>query len=83
METTLLKGHATRWVGAIMISQNLAKFDGHRQCGSGNLFLVVEQHDSLCSGLNPPLLFISTAHGIFLKFYNKEKTNKKTWQYVQ
>ena len=47
-----------------MISQNHAKFDGHRQCGSGDLFLEVEQQDSLCSSLNPPLLFISTAHGI-------------------
>ena len=47
-----------------MIRQNLAKFDGHRQCGSGNLFLVVDQQNSLYSGLNPPLLFISTAHSI-------------------
>ena len=44
-----------------MVSQHLAKFVGHRQCGKGDMFLVVEDDfkDSPCSRLNPSLLFIS------------------------
>ena len=48
-----------------MVSHHPAKFGGHRHSASGDImFLVVERHDSTCSRLNPPLLFISKAHGI-------------------
>ena len=48
-----------------MVSHHPAKFGGHRHCGSGDtMFLVVEGQDSTCPRLNPPLLFISKAHGM-------------------
>ena len=47
-----------------MVSHHAAKFGGHRHCGSGDMFLVVEGEDSSCSRLNPPLLFISKGHGL-------------------
>ena len=46
-----------------MVSHHLAKFGGHRHCGSGDvMFLVVEGQDSTCPCLNLPLLFISKAY---------------------
>ena len=39
-------------------------FGVHRYCVSGDMFLVVEEEDSTCSRLNPPLPFISRAHGM-------------------
>ena len=42
-----------------MVSHRPAKFVVHRQCGSGDMFLVVEEQNSLCACLNPPLLFIT------------------------
>ena len=48
-----------------MVSHHTAKFGGHRHCGSGDMmFVVVEEQDSTCPRLDPPLLFISKAHGI-------------------
>ena len=48
-----------------MVNYHPAKFDGHRLCGSGDMmFVVVEGQDSLCPRLDPPLLFISKAHGM-------------------
>ena len=47
-----------------MGSHQLAKFGGHRHCGSGDMFFVVKGQDSTCPRLDPPLLFISRAHAI-------------------
>ena len=47
-----------------MISPHPPMFGGHRHCGSGDLFLVVEEKVSTCSCLNLPLLFISKGHGV-------------------
>ena len=47
-----------------MVSHHPAKFGAHRQCGIGNLFLVVEEQDSTSSRINPLLLFIFKAHGL-------------------
>ena len=42
-----------------MTSHNPAKPGGHRQYGSADkTFLVVEEQNSTCFSLNPPLLFI-------------------------
>ena len=41
-----------------MVSQQPSTFGGHRQCGSGDIFSVFEEHDSPCSHLNPSLVFI-------------------------
>ena len=43
-----------------------AKFDGHRQCGSGDIvfFLVPEEEDSRCSHFNLPLLLIFGGYGL-------------------
>ena len=52
-----------------MISHHLAKFGGHRHCGSGDIMSLVPEKEG--SRFNPPLLFISKgydlkAHGISL-----------------
>ena len=48
-----------------MAGHYLATFGGHRHCGSGDIiFVVVEEQDSTCPRLDPPLLFISKAHGM-------------------
>ena len=48
-----------------MIGYHPAKFGDNRHCGSGDLmFVVVEGQDSTCPRLDPPLLFISKAHGM-------------------
>ena len=48
-----------------MIGYHPAKFGDNRHCGSGDLmFVVVEGQDSTCSRLDPPLRFISKAHGM-------------------
>ena len=42
-----------------MVNHHPAKFGGHRQCGSGDIILlVVEEHVSTCFCLNPLLWFI-------------------------
>ena len=42
-----------------MLSYHPATFGGHRRCGSEDMiFLMVEEQDSTCPRLNPPLLFI-------------------------
>ena len=47
-----------------MVSHHHAKFGSHRCCGIGEMmFLVVEGQDSTCPRMDPPLLFISKAHG--------------------
>ena len=56
-----------------MKSHHLARFDCHRLCGSGDMFLVVEDKDSTCVFGNPALLFIYKAHGAMFsnaKFQN-------------
>ena len=48
-----------------MVGHHPAKFAAHMHSGSGDMiFLVVERQDSTCPCLNPPLLFISKAHGV-------------------
>ena len=48
-----------------MVSHHLAKFGGHRHCGSGDMmFLVVEEQGSTCPCFNIPLLIISKGHGM-------------------
>ena len=48
-----------------MVSHQPAKFGGHRHCGIGDMmFVLVEGQDSTCPWLDPPLLFISKAHGM-------------------
>ena len=44
--------------------------------------IVAEEQDSLCSCLNPLLLFIVKVHAC-TKFYNKESTSKNICQFVQ
>ena len=41
-----------------MVIHPSAKFGARRQCGSGDMFLVVKEQDSICSHLNPSLLLI-------------------------
>ena len=45
-------------------SPDSAKFGGHRQCNSSNIFLVAEEEDSGCCRFNPSLLFISKGYGM-------------------
>ena len=48
-----------------MVSHHIAKFGGHRKCGSGDImFLLVEEQDSTCPLLNPSVLLIAKAHGV-------------------
>ena len=47
-----------------MLSPYPATFGDHRDCSGGDIFLLVEGQDSTCFRLNPPLLFISEAHGM-------------------
>ena len=47
-----------------MVGRHPAKFGGHRHCRRENMFLVVQEQDSICSRLNLPLLFISKARGM-------------------
>ena len=49
----------TLWVGAPRGKSPPAKFGGHKQHGSGDTLLIVEEEDSTGSRLNLPLLFIS------------------------
>ena len=49
----------------LMLSHHPAKFGNHSRYGSGDMmFAVVEGQDSACPRLDPPLLFISNAHGM-------------------
>ena len=48
----------------LMVSYHPAKFSDHWHCGSGNMFLVVEEEYSTWSRVNLPLLFVSQAHGM-------------------
>ena len=48
-----------------MISHHPALFGGHRCCDNGDImFLIVEGQDSTCSGLDPPLMYISKAQSM-------------------
>ena len=47
-----------------MVSHHHAKFGSHKHCGSGEIFLAVKEQESICPRFNPPLLFISKAHGM-------------------
>ena len=48
-----------------MVSHHSAKFGDHSHCGSGDIMLLVaEEENSRHSFFNPPLLFISKAHGL-------------------
>ena len=38
-----LKGHLTLWVGPIKVNYHLAKFGGHKHCGSTDLMFLVCQ----------------------------------------
>ena len=46
----------------LMVSYHPTKFSNYRHCGSGDVFLVVEEEDPTWSRLKPTLLFISKAH---------------------
>ena len=62
----VLKGHVDENLGEGAPrgkSPDSAKFGGHRQCNSGNIFLVAEEEDSGCC-FNPSLLFISKGYGM-------------------
>ena len=50
----------TLWFGAPHLP---SKFGSHRDC-SGNMSFLVEGEDSTCPRLDPPLLYISKAHGM-------------------
>ena len=53
------------WVGTPHGKSPPAKFGGRRHCGSGDMMLlVVAEQDSSCFCVNPPLWFISKAHGM-------------------
>lgn len=57
----------------VFSQDHVIKFGGHKHCGSGDMFLAVEEEDSTRSRLNPPLLLISKAwHTVFshTKFQN-------------
>ena len=48
-----------------MVSQDPAKFGGHRHCGSRDMMLLLaEGQDLTCLHFNPLLLSISKAHGM-------------------
>ena len=49
-----------------MVSHHSTKFGDHRCCGSGDIFLVVEEKDSRSFRFNLPLLFITKGHGLTL-----------------
>ena len=34
--------------GPLIVSHHPAKFYGHKHCGAGGMFLIVEKHDSTC-----------------------------------
>ena len=59
--------HVTLSVETPHVSQHNGKFGDHRPCGSGDIFLVREDHDSTYC-LNLSLPFISKGHD--LKVYN-------------
>ena len=42
----------------LKVSHHPTKFGGHRHCGSGDVFLMVERQYSTCSHLNAPFLLI-------------------------
>ena len=50
-----------------MVNHHPTKFGGHSYCGSGDMFLVVEEIDSRSSCFHSSLLFISKGH--YLKAY--------------
>ena len=49
---------------ALTVHHHTASFVGHRHCISEDIILMVEGLDSTCSRVNPPLIFISEAHGM-------------------
>ena len=63
----ILRDHVIKkfflWLGAPHTSHQLAKFGGHRHCGSGNMFLVVEEQDSTCS-LKSAITVFSQVHNM-------------------
>ena len=61
----------------LMVSHHPARFGGHMYCGSGDSVFSGEGHDFLCLCLNPPLLFISKAHGMPC-LYTQKKFGKLT-----
>ena len=65
-EDNVIEGSHNFMVGSLLhLSHHPAKFGGARHCDSGDLiFLAIEEQAPTCSCLNPPLLFISNAHGI-------------------
>ena len=79
--------HVTLWVQAPhedilwIVCPHPAKYGWLRHCGSGDLmFLVLEERNSTCSRLNPPLLFIcySMLRSHTWNFTIK-RTLKKNW----
>ena len=58
-----------------MVSHHLAKFIGHRECGSADImFLVVAEPDSTCFCLNMSYcLSLSSAHGLKANAYSVNK----------
>ena len=53
-----------------MASPDLAKFGGHRDCGSRDIFLVVEEQDSICS-FNSTTIISSKVRGMLCLYIQK------------
>ena len=53
-----------------MASPHLAKFSGHRDCGSRDMFLVVEEQDSICS-FNSTIIISSKVRGMLCLYIQK------------
>ena len=66
-----------------MVSHHPAKFGGHRHCGNGDMFVVVEGQNSTCPRLDPPLLFISIAHGMLCSLTKFQDVDTIIYQCVQ
>ena len=54
----------------LMASPHLAKFGGHRDCGSRDMFLVVEEQDSICS-FNSTIIISSKVRGMLCLYIQK------------
>ena len=67
-----------------MVNHHPAKFGGHRDFGSGDMFLVVEEQDSTCLLTSA---ITTTTHGMSCShtrnFRLKEHFPKNIFQYVQ
>ena len=82
-KTTWSKGHVVLSVGTPHGKSPPCKFDSHKNCCRGDLFLVNERQDSSCPHLNPPSLFISKAHGMPFSCTKFQDVDTIIWQFGQ